>query len=136
MFCGWRLINSKPEIVKLGSGTVRVDALTGESWFGDQPAPLAIARELKGWLASELEANGIPINQIRRAEVRAELDLSVVPWEEPSSGEKFFISGRPVRAETMNRCRIVCSSEVATDELVYQASHQESEQWPVGWPAA
>src|SRR5689334_12628046 len=33
MFCGWRLIESKPNLVNLGSGILEIDAITGQCVF-------------------------------------------------------------------------------------------------------
>jgi hypothetical protein len=44
MFCGWRLIESKPNLANLGSGTLEIDTITGQCLFQgksiDQPKKL------------------------------------------------------------------------------------------------
>jgi hypothetical protein len=51
MFCGWRLIESKPNLVNLGSGTLEIDAITGQCLFqGKSFEQLTIAEEIRAWL--------------------------------------------------------------------------------------
>jgi hypothetical protein len=136
MFCGWRLINSKPELVKLGSGTLSIDALTGNCYFNRQPIEqLSIAVELREWLKDELTTNRIPLESISRAHVKAELSLSEIPWSSRTINEQFFDHGKHVKTDRMHRCIIECESEVTTDETRYQSSYRDIEEWPVGWPA-
>ena len=62
MFCGWRLANSYFDIEKLGSGTLTIDALSGESKFNGTPIDdLNIAGELHLWLIEDCHANGVNI---------------------------------------------------------------------------
>jgi hypothetical protein len=51
MFCGWRLVGSKPSLVNLGSGTLNMDAITGQYLFnGKKIAQLTIAEEIRAWI--------------------------------------------------------------------------------------
>jgi len=137
MFCGWRLINCKPQLVELGSGTLRIDVLSGSCFFGGKPIPqLSIAEELRLWLREDLEANHIPLTALTRAWLHAKLSFSEIRWRDRTTNEQFFNDGRTVRTDTMHRCAISCESEVATDEVVYRSQFQDIEEWPVGWPAA
>lgn len=137
MFCGWRLINCKPQLVELGSGTIRIDVLTGNCTFEGRPiSPLSIAEELRLWLSEDLEANHIPVAAVSRACLQVKLSFSKIPWSERTTNGHYFNYGRPVRTNTMHRCIIRCASEVATDEAVYRSEFDDVEEWPVGWPAA
>jgi hypothetical protein len=54
MFCGWRLIESKPNLVNLGSGTLEIDAITGQCLFQDKSIDqLKIAEEIRAWLRQD-----------------------------------------------------------------------------------
>lgn len=137
MFCGWRLINCKPQLVELGSGTIRIDVLSGNCSFDGRPiSQLSIAEELRLWLLEDLEANKIPIAGLTRASLEAKLSFSEIRWRDRTTNERYFNDGRPVRTDAMHRCAIHCESEVATDEAVYSSEFQDVEEWPVGWPAA
>jgi hypothetical protein len=51
MFCGWRLIESNPNLVNLGSGALEIDAITGQCLFqGKSIDQLKIAEEIRAWL--------------------------------------------------------------------------------------
>jgi len=66
MFCGWRLIGSKPSLVNLGSGTLEIDAITGQCLFqGKNIGPLTIAEEIRAWLEQDLATNKIPIASLK-----------------------------------------------------------------------
>jgi hypothetical protein len=55
VFCGWRLIGSKPNLVKLGSGTLELDAMTGQCLFqGQTIRRLTIAEEIRAWLQQDM----------------------------------------------------------------------------------
>jgi len=134
MFCGWRLIGSKPSLVSLGSGTLEIDAITGECVFqGKSVRRLRIAEEIRGWLQEELATNEIPIGSVSSARVAATLSFSVVPWNE-STRERFYSAGNAVRTEEMNRCRIECVGRVATDKITHESQLTQVQEWPVGWP--
>jgi hypothetical protein len=134
MFCGWRLINSKPNLVKLGSGTLEIDAITGQCVFqGRTIAQLTIAEEIRAWLQQDLATNKMPIAALTGAHLAVKLSFSVVPWNEPTR-EIFYSDGKAIRTEKMNRCVMECSSNVATDESVYRSKLMEVQEWPLGWP--
>jgi hypothetical protein len=137
MFCGWRLINCKPQLVELGSGTIWIDVLSGSCSFDGHPiSQLSIAEELRVWLFEDLEANSIPVASLSRASLQAKLSFSEIPWRDRTTNAQYFNDGRTVRTDTMHRCAIRCESEVATDEAVYKSEFENVEEWPVGWPAA
>jgi len=137
MFCGWRLINCKPRLVELGSGTIRIDVLSGNCAFGGTLiSPLSIAEELRLWLLEDLVTNQIPVTALARASLEAKLSFSKIHWRDRTTNDQFFNDGRTVRTDTMHRCAIHCESEVATDDTVYRSTFDDLEEWPVGWPAA
>ena len=134
MFCGWRLIESKPSLLKLGSGTLEIDAITGQCRFeGKTTGPLNIAKEIFAWLRRDLESNEIPIAALTGARLAVELSFSVVPWNE-RTGEIFLSDGKVARTPQMNRCIMKCESNVTTDEVVYRSTLIETQEWPIGWP--
>jgi hypothetical protein len=134
MFCGWRLITSKPNLVKLGSGTLEIDAITGECRFqGKILAQLTIAEEIRAWMHHELATNNIPIAALTSARLAVNITFSVVPCSEPSK-EIFYSGGKAVRTNKMNRCILECSSSVTTDETAYRSKLGETQEWPLGWP--
>lgn len=137
MFCGWRLINCKPQIVVLGSGIVRIDVLSGNCTFNDHPiSQLSIAEELRHWLLADLKSNHIPVDALSRASLKAKLSFGEIAWGDRTTTEQFFNDGRPVRTGTMHRCGMRCESEVATDDAVYRSELDDVQEWPIGWPAA
>ena len=134
MFCGWRLIGSKPNLLKLGSGTLEIDAISGQCLFqGKTIGQLTIAEEIRAWLQQDLATNKIPIAVLTGAHLAVRLSFSVVPWNEPAR-EIFYSDGKTVRTEKMNRCVMECDSNVTTDEGVYRSQLKEVQEWPLGWP--
>ena len=134
MFCGWRLIGSKPNLLKLGSGTLEIDAITGQCLFqGKTIGQLAIAEEIRAWLQQDVATKKIPIVALTRAHLAVKLSFSVVPWNEPAR-EIFYSDGKAIRTEEMNRCVMECNSNVTTDESVYRSKLTEVQEWPLGWP--
>ncbi len=74
MFCGWRLIESKPNLLKLGSGTLEIDAITGQCVFqGKATRQLTIAEEICAWLQHDLATNNIPIAALTGAHLDVKL---------------------------------------------------------------
>jgi hypothetical protein len=135
MFCGWRLINCKPELVGYGSGVLEIDVLTDGCCFNGQPiAELPIAVELMEWLKEDLAAHRIPIEALSCAKLKAHLSFTEILWGERKTNEHYFDDGRTVRTAKMHRCLIRCESEVATDEAAYRSELEDLEEWPVGWP--
>jgi hypothetical protein len=134
MFCGWRLNNCKADLAKLGSGTLEIDALTGNCYFNERPTPeLFIAIELREWLKEDLAAHKIPLESLSRGLLKAELLFSEISWGDRRTNEHYFKEGRTVRIAKMHRCVIQCESEVATDEATYRSKYEDLEEWPVGW---
>jgi hypothetical protein len=81
IFCGWRLIESKPNLVDLGSGTLEIDAITGQCFFQGQIIDkLKIAEEIRAWMQDDLAANKIPIAALTGARLSVKLSFSLVPW--------------------------------------------------------
>ena len=134
MFCGWRLNESKPNLVNLRSGTLELDAITGRCVFqGKTIGQLTIAEEIRAWLQQDLATNKIPISVLTGAHLAVKLSFSVVPWNEPTR-EIFYSDGKVVRTEKMNRCVMECHSNVTTGESVYHSKLIEAQEWPLGWP--
>lgn len=95
MFCGWRLINCKPELVRLGSGVLEIDALSGSCLFDGRPIPeLSIAVELREWLEGDLAAHNIPAEALSRARLTARLSFDEIPWGARQTNEHYFNDGR------------------------------------------
>lgn len=135
MFCGWRLIGSKPELVNLGSGTLTIDAISGQCSFqGQNIGQLAIAVELRASLQRNLEANKIPEDALKSAQLTVQLSFSVVLWNKVTK-EIFYLNGKPLRTKKMNRCKMKCDGKVTTDKAVYHSKLTEAQDWPVDWPA-
>ena len=134
MFCGWRLIGSKSNLVELGSGTLEIDAATGQCLFEGKPIrQLPIAEEIRAWLQHDLATNKITIAAVTSAHLVVRLSLSVVPWDKHTK-EIFYSDGKAMQAGKMSRCAMDCESSVATDEAVYRSKLLEVQEWPVGWP--
>jgi hypothetical protein len=135
MFCGWRLIESKPNLVNLGSGTLEIDAITGQCFFqGRIIGQLKVADEIRAWMLDDLAANKIPVAALSSARLSVKLSFSVVPWTETKK-QIFCLEGKAVQTEKMNRCLMECESKVATPEVVYRSKSTEVQEWPMGWPA-
>ena len=136
MFCGWRLIASKPILVDLGSGVLEIDVLTERCTFPGKPtATLPIAQELSAWVQTELLAHHIPATGIIRAGLTAKLSFIQVPWNQQTQ-EIFYSHGQIVRTKRMHRCIFECEGEVTTDEMVYRSKLRDVQEWPLGWPGA
>jgi hypothetical protein len=134
MFCGWRIHTSKPDLVLLGSGVLKIDAVTGQCTFeGKIIDKLKIAGEIRAWMQQELMTNKIPISALTDAHLTAKLSFSVVPWSEPTR-EIFYSGGKAIRTEKINRCLMECESNVMTEEAIYDSKLTEIQEWPVGWP--
>jgi hypothetical protein len=99
MFCGWRLVGSKPNLVKLGSGILEIDAISGKCLFQgrtiDQPT---IAAEICASLRHHLAATKIPISTLTGARLVVKLAFSVVPWNE-TTRETFYTAGKIARTK-------------------------------------
>ena len=125
---------SKPNLVKLGSGTLELDAMTGQCLFqGKTIGRLTIAEEIRAWLQQDLATNRIPVAALTGAHLTVKLSFSVVPWNEPAK-EIFYSDGKAVRTEKMNRCIVECDSNVTTDDAVYRSELTGVQEWPLGWP--
>lgn len=138
MFCGWRLINSYAELVQLGSGILRIDAISGNCLFNDaQVAELNIAGELKVWLQGDLKAHNIQISDLRKAELVATLELDQKrDRERPTEVFHLDQQGKPVTKGNFYSLKIHCVSDVVTDEKTYHSSFDDLEEWPIDWPSA
>jgi hypothetical protein len=134
MFCGWRLIASKPMLVELGSGTVEIDALTGQCTFQNKPTPqLPIAEDLLAWTKEELTSHHIAVAGVIRARIAAKLTFAQVRWRIRST-EIFFANEGDARAMKLHQCTFDCESEIATDAIVYHSRLREVQEWFLGWP--
>jgi hypothetical protein len=96
-------------------------------------AQLTIAEEIRAWLQQDLATNKIPIAALTGAHLAVKLSFSMVPWNAPTS-EIFYLDGKAIRTEQMNRCVMECNSNVTTDESVYRSKLMEVQEWPLGWP--
>ena len=133
-FCGWRLVGSKPNLVKLGSGILEIDAISGKCLFQRRNIDqLTIASELCASMQHYLAATKTPIATLTGARLIAKLSFSVVPWNE-TTRETFYAAGRIVRTREMNRCFMECQSHIATNEASYRSELAEVQEWPLGWP--
>lgn len=83
--------------------------------------------------ATGLAANKIPIAALTGAQLAAKLSFSIVPWNE-TTREIFYLGGKAVRTEKMNRCVVECDSNIPTDEADYRSKLIEVQEWPLGWP--
>jgi len=136
MFCGWRQIFSKPQLVQLGNGRLEIDALTGSCSFNGTPIDqVSVAIELRAWLEQDLMQHNIPKSALKEASVSAELLFQSVPWH-PLPATQFFKSGEPIHSGPMHQCVVRCASMVRTDDAEYRSKLEDVERWPVGWPAA
>jgi len=133
MFCGWRLISSKPKLVKLGSGTLEINALNRDAAFSGREIPLPIADEVSAWLQKELLAHHTPTKGILHARLAAKLAFTEVPWN-PNTRDVFCVSGKAVTTKRMHRCGFDCDSEIAIRHKVYRSRLKEVQEWPFGWP--
>src|SRR5271163_475415 len=129
MFCGWRLVESKPSLVSLGSGTLEINAITGQCLFqGKNIGPLTIAEEIRAWLERDLETNRIPIAALSIANLAVKLSFSTVPWN-TTTKEIFYSDGKVVRTEEMNRCVMECDSTITTAEGVFTSQLVDVQEW-------
>jgi len=137
MLCGWRQIQDKPRLVELGSGTLEIDALSGNCAFNGSPiSPLGVATELRLWLSEDLAAHSIPISSLESARVRADLNFAEISAHDRTTSGEFYVRGRSQRAASWHRCKIRCKSEVVSGPDVYTSEFSDLEEWPLGWPAA
>ncbi len=106
MFCGWRLFRYKPSLLKLGSGTLEINAITGQCLFqGKTIGQLTIAEEIRAWLQQDLATNKIPIAALTGAHLAVKLSFSVVPWNEPAR-EIFYSGGKAASLTTPALSRV------------------------------
>src|SRR5262245_54257620 len=110
MLCGWRQIQDKPRLVELGSGILKIDALSGECSFNGSPiSPLGVATELRLWLNEDLATHSIPISALDSARVLADLKLSEVAAAERTTSGEFYVRGRSQRSKSWHRCQVRCN---------------------------
>jgi hypothetical protein len=134
MFCGWRLVGSKPSMVNLGSGILEIDAISGKCLFeGRNIDQLTIASELCASVQHHLAATKTPIATLTGASLVVTLSFSVVPWNE-TTRETFYAAGKIIRMKEMNRCVMKCQSQVTTDDATYRSELTEVQEWPLDWP--
>ena len=91
VFCGWRLIESKPNLVNLGSGTLEINALTGQCLFqGKSIRQLRIAEEIRAWMQQDLATNNPNCAAHRRADSALERTRErdvLFGWKSSTHGE-------------------------------------------------
>lgn len=132
MFCGWRLIGSKPILVALGSGTIGIDLLTGRCTFQNKPTSLLpIASELLAWIKQELVSRDIPVSRITFARLTAKLSFARVRWNLRTT-ETFCADDGDPGSTSMHQCTFDCESEIATDAIVYHSKLREVQEWLPG----
>jgi hypothetical protein len=138
MFCGWRQIFSKRRLVDLGSGVLSLDVLRGQCTFAATAIePLPILAELRAWMVKDFADNRIPLDEIDQAEVVAQLEVTTIEWEARKTNAQYFLpSGLELKGGPMYRCRVECTSTVRSGDAVYRGKYFDTEEWPVGWPAA
>ena len=136
MFCGWRLANSYSDLETLGSGTIAIDALSGDATFnGETIGPLDIAGELHAWLRDDCRNNDIPLSGIQHAWLTAELDLTQTEWKHRTTNNHWFDeNGGKIVSRQINRCVINCRSSIKTDDHEYESVYDDVEEWPEGFP--
>jgi hypothetical protein len=134
VFCGWRLISSKPILVKLGSGILDIDALTGHCTFNDKRIEqLPIAEEIRFCFQHALSASKISITDVSSAHVTSKLSFSNVPWNEQTK-EIFYSRGKSVRTKKMHRCVFECACTLTTNGRTHRSELTDIQQWPFNWP--
>jgi hypothetical protein len=136
MFCGWRVANSYRSLAAHGTGTLRLDALTGSCVFdGVEIEPPPIAEELQQWLGRELASHRIPREGLRHATLTAELKFSAAATGKRITNECYLRrDGKLVRSSDFQRCEIVCEAEITTNEAMYQSCLSDLTEWPEDWP--
>jgi hypothetical protein len=136
IFCGWRLISSKAKLAELGSGSLEIHLLTGQCFFEGVPIdPLPISKELQLWFTKELAAQNITIETLKRASIRADIRLNMIPWaERTNKKEVFYLDGQALQTREMYRCIIECESEIEAGKASYTSRLNDIEEWPTGWP--
>ncbi len=71
MFCGWKLFNSVAELNQLGTGVLKYDFLTQQSFFNDRliPAP-NILEEIEYFFSGELDRMSLVKSVFRLASLK------------------------------------------------------------------
>ncbi len=136
MFCGWRLANSYADIEMLGSGTLEINALTGEVTFNGEPTKaLAIAGELHHWLAKDCIANDIALSELCSATVVVQLELRKIDWKQRKTADRWFDQkGKEIVRRRINQCVIDCRAIIETDDYAYRSRQIDVVEWPEGFP--
>src|SRR5690242_10304883 len=136
MFCGSRLTTSKPKLVTLGSGSLKIDVVTGRCAFEGEAIPqLPIAAELQASLFHNLDLEHIRSDAVSRAALTVKLSLDQVPWTERSNKTDIhYIKNRPFQSAMVHRCVFDCESELIVNSDSYRSNMRDVEEWPVGWP--
>jgi hypothetical protein len=135
MFCGWRLMNSYEDLVRLGSGPLVINLLTDDCIFNGQPThTLTIACELSTWFREDLAKHRIPLAAITEAKLDAELKMET--RSAVASRGSYYIGkdGKPIEKGDFHTLAARLHSTIATDEASYERSRSHYESWPVGWP--
>jgi hypothetical protein len=129
MFCGWRLIESKPNLVNLGSGSLEIDAITGQCLFqGKSIDQLNIAEEIRAWLRQDLATNKIPLAVLTGAHLTVKLSFFRGALERTHEGD-FPFGWKSRTHKKMNRCVMEGDSNVTTNEAAYHSKLIEAQEW-------
>src|SRR5579862_895291 len=131
MFCGWQMVFTMRNLAALGSGTLEIDLLSCEHRFDHRSIE---ALPISSVLQRSLRRNSTA-DALQKAQITATLKFSRVSSEnrDPTSPD-FYKSGVLVGTKEMHRCEIHCQCELITRNHTYSGSHQETREWPVGWP--
>ncbi|MEQ9565650.1 MAG: hypothetical protein RLN85_07560 [Pseudomonadales bacterium] len=135
-FCGWELVNSYRQLVELGSGTLSIDALSGECRFDDNLIQeLTIACALQIWLAEDLKTHNISADSLQRASLVANLRLSSIRASDRVTCDFHMDKNqKPISKGGFHQLEIRCRSEVATDEKTYCSEYEDMQEFPFDWP--
>jgi hypothetical protein len=136
IFRGWRLSNSLHTLVKLGSGTLIINAKDGTCTIdGASIETLPIASEVNGWFTEDLAKHRIPETAISVARLTVQLGLSTIQGKQRSNPVQHIApDGKPIREGKFYRLSMQCNSEIATDEATYSAAVSDTVEWPENWP--
>lgn len=137
MFCGWETFFDYNELVNLGNGRLKLDALSGQCIFNESSInQLNIAKALQSWAKRDCEKNDIDLRHILEGLLIVDLKFTVIKWKDRkySDGEQFFNDGRQIKTKEMHRCQFICESHIKTDEKHYQSKYTRYREWPFEWP--
>lgn len=92
---------------------------------------------MRAWLYDDLAENQIDPEELKCANVVADLELSTISaTQRATHGYHMDENGRPIQSGDFYRLNIRCRSCVSTDEKAYFGAYSDIEEFPHGWPAA